>query len=174
MPSKSRSTAHVPAGRRAGEPADTFVHALLTASRALVAVSVRSLDELEDSITLPQFRTLVVLDTHKEMNLNRLAEILEVNASSAVRMIDRLLAAGLVTRRENPSNRRQVLLGLTPDGSSAVSGVTAARRRAIGRIVAAMPAQVREDLVDALWAFSSAAGERAPESELDQMGALGW
>ncbi|BBJ46050.1 hypothetical protein SSPO_087680 [Streptomyces antimycoticus] len=42
--------------------AEAMVTALLTASRLLVAVSARSLAAVEDSLTLPQFRMLVVLD----------------------------------------------------------------------------------------------------------------
>ena len=41
--------------------ADELVSALLTASRALVGVSARSLAHVEDAVTITQFRTLVVL-----------------------------------------------------------------------------------------------------------------
>lgn len=158
------------------EHVDDLVTALLTASRVLVAVSVRSLGELEDAVTLPQFRTLVVLDTHGEMNLNRLAEILGVNSSSAMRMIDRLLAAELVTRRENPDNRRQVLLDVTPQAARMVRRVTTRRRREIAQVVDRMPDTDRSGLVAALRAFSDAAGEpsAAGESTEDEISPLGW
>jgi DNA-binding MarR family transcriptional regulator len=162
-----------PTGRERREQADTFVTALLAASRALVAVSVRSLTELDDSVTLPQFRTLVVLDSEGVTNLNRLASVLDVNASSAVRMIDRLLAAGLVTRQENPDNRRQVLLAVTPAGADIVKRVVARRRREITRIVGTMPDPLREDLITALGAFSDAA-ERIHAGAGDEISALGW
>lgn len=152
---------------------DGFVTALLAASRALVAVSVRSLTELHDTVTLPQFRTLVVLDSEGATNLNRLAQVLDVNASSAVRMIDRLLASGLVTRQENPENRRQVLLGVTPAGADIVRRVTARRRREIARIVTAVPEGMRDELVAALNAFSVAA-ERVHAGAGDETSALGW
>lgn len=168
-PAPNRSTS-----RERREHIDDFVSALLTASRALVAVSVRSLSELDDTITLPQFRTLVVLDSHKVMNLNRLADVLGVNASSAVRMIDRLLAAGLVTRQENPENRRQVLLGLTDEGTAVVRRVTARRRREITRIVTAIPDATRTELVQALRVFSDAADEREPQADEDEISAFGW
>lgn len=38
----------------------------------LVGVSARSLAEVEDTITVTQFRTLVVLDHHGQVDLNRL------------------------------------------------------------------------------------------------------
>lgn len=138
---------------------DDFVTALLTASRVLVGVSARSLAVVEDTVTLPQFRTLVILDGYGEINLNRLAELLAVNSSTAMRMIDRLLISELVTRRENPTNRREVLLALSPHGSTVVKRVTEKRRREIARIVRAMPVEQRSDLIAALHGFADAAQE---------------
>jgi DNA-binding MarR family transcriptional regulator len=135
-------------------------------------VSARSLADVEDTVTLTQFRTLVVLSNVGEINLNRLAERLDVTASTAMRMIDRLLAAGLVTRRDNPANRREVVLELTGEGDELVRRVTMKRRREITRIVAVMPAAQRNDLVTALRAFAEAAGE--PEPPAMGSSALGW
>ncbi len=147
--------------RRAGKAAavDELVGAVLTASRVLVGVSAASLAEIEETVTLTQFRTLVVLDSRGETNLNGLAEALGVNASTAMRMIDKMLAAGLVTRHENPANRREVVLDLSPSGAELVWRVTDRRRAEIARIVRTMPTEMRDDLVDALTAFADAAGE---------------
>jgi DNA-binding MarR family transcriptional regulator len=149
---------------------DEFVNTILVASRVLVGISARSLAEVESKVTLTQLRTLVVLDTHGAINLNGLAERLEVNASTAMRMIDRLLVAGLVTRRDNPENRREVILSLTPAGRRIVRRVTTRRRQEIKRIVEQMPAAHRASLVRALRAFSDAAGE----PDLSSAASLGW
>jgi DNA-binding MarR family transcriptional regulator len=122
-----------------------LVTAVLTASRVLVGVAVRSLAELEDTVTVPQFRTLVVLDTHGQMNLNTLSGLLDVTPSTALRMIDRLLVSALVTRRDNPANRREVLLELTDEGKFLVEQVTAKRRAEITQIVTGMPASQRTE-----------------------------
>ena len=151
---------------------DDLVTAVLTASRVLIGVSVRSLAKVADVVTVTQLRTLVVLDGHGEMNLNRLAELLDVTPSTAMRMIDRLLTANLVTRQDNPTNRREVVLGLTDEGRQVVRDVTGARRAEIARIVKAMPAAQRTDLIEALRAFADAAGE--PEPSAGTMAALGW
>lgn len=144
---------------------DDLVTGLLTASRVLVGVSARSLAEVEDTVTVTQFRTLVVLQSQGEMNLNRLAELLDVTPSTAMRMVDRLLSADLVSRQTNPANRREVVLALTPTGRSIVRRVTAKRRAEISRIVAAMPAGKRSTLIAALKAFADAAGEPTPPPE---------
>jgi DNA-binding MarR family transcriptional regulator len=151
---------------------DELVTAVLTASRVLVGVSARSLAEVEDTVTLAQFRTLVVLDNHEEINLNTLADLLSVTSSTAMRMINRLLISGMVTRRDNPTNRREVLLGVTDEGRRLVRQVTAKRREEITRIVAVMPETRRDELVMAMRAFAEAAHE--PEPRPETTAALGW
>lgn len=165
MSGRNRSAAR---GATGAAGADELVTALLTASRALVAVSARSLAELEETVTIPQFRALVVLGRHERINLNGLAEELGVTASTAMRMVDRLLAAGLVTREENPTNRREVVLALSAEGASRVATVTRRRRAGIAAIVRAMPAESRSELVDALHAFADAAGE--PSARVSELG----
>ncbi len=151
---------------------DDFVTALLTASRVLVGVSARSLAEVEETVTVTQFRTLVVLDSNQQINLGRLAELLRVNSSTAMRMIDRLLVADLVTRQDNPANRREVLLALSAHGRRLVQTVTIRRRAEIARIVAAIPEARQGKLIQALRLFAQAAGEPDPHAE--DAGNLGW
>jgi DNA-binding MarR family transcriptional regulator len=152
--------------------ADELVSALLTASRALVGVSARSLARVEDAVTITQFRTLVVLEGHGDTRLNQLAERLAVTPSTALRMVDRLIAAHLVTRQENKADRREVLIGLTREGTRLVREVTERRRAEIATIVAAMPQDGRQEVVAALNAFAQAAGEATPSA--DTAARLGW
>jgi DNA-binding MarR family transcriptional regulator len=159
-------------GGSAPDDLDQLVTALLTASRVLVGVSARSLAVVEDSVSLSQFRTLVVLRAHGATRLNRLAERLRVNASTALRSIDRLIAGGLVVRGENHQDRREVVIELTESGRLLVDQVTARRREAIEEIVRAMPAGRRRQLVEALEAFTLAADE--PRALADSATLLGW
>ena len=137
--------------------ADDLVSALLTASRALVGVSARSLARVEDAVTITQFRTLVVLEGHGDTRLNQLAERVGVTPSTALRMVDRLIAARLVTRRENKADRREVLIALTVEGARLVREVTARRRAEIAAIVAAMPQEGRRG-----WSRRSAPSPKPP------------
>ena len=137
------------------------VAALLTASRLLVAIAAKSLTAVEETLTLPQYRLLVVLDSRGPSSLSGLAEALEVNPSTALRMIDRLVAAGMVEKTTNPARRRETLLRLTGAGWQTVRRVTDARRTELSRIVASMPAEQRAQLVSALTAFTEAGGEPA-------------
>ncbi|MET9967652.1 MarR family transcriptional regulator [Streptomyces sp. NPDC006356] len=146
-----------PAG--AMDDVDAVTRAVLTASRLLVAVSARSLAEVEERVTLPQFRMLVVLSTRGATKLVTLADLLQVAPSTAMRMVDRLIAAGLADRRANPANRRETLLQLTEEGRRTVADVTARRRAEIAAIVERLTPTQRLALIEALAAFNEAGGE---------------
>jgi DNA-binding MarR family transcriptional regulator len=154
---------------------DAVTRAVLTASRVLVAVSARSLAEVEERLTLPQFRMLVVLATRGDTKLVALAELLHVAPSTAMRMVDRLIAAGLADRQINPDNRRETLLRLTAEGHRIVADVTARRRDEIAAVVERLAPGRRAALIEALSAFNEAGGEppAAPQDAPDPY-PLGW
>nr|WP_225850815.1 MarR family transcriptional regulator [Streptomyces sp. HPF1205] len=124
-----------------------------------MSVSARSLAAVEETLTLPQFRMLVVLDSRGAMNISRLGEHLDVIPSTAMRMVDRLAAAGMLERAPSPVNRREILITLTGKGRGTVRRATESRRAEIARIVAAMPPSRRSGLVKALEAFARAGDE---------------
>jgi DNA-binding MarR family transcriptional regulator len=140
---------------------EPLVDAVLHASRALVAVAARSLAAVADEVTLPQYRLLVVLAARGPQGLAPLAAALGVSPSTATRMCGRLVRKGLVQRRTPSRDRRKVRLALTEAGRAVVSQVTELRRVEIARIVAAVPAEKRAQVVDALSEFADAAGESA-------------
>src|SRR6185437_15270480 len=144
---------------------DAITDALLTASRLLVGISARSIALVDESITIPQFRTLVILSNKGPINLATLAGLLGVKPSATGRMVDRLVSAGLIDRMPHPTSRRELLAALTTRGRDVVHQVTAHRRAEIAAIVAKMPPPERHGLVRALTAFTAAGGE--PDVHLD-------
>ncbi|WP_128381241.1 MarR family winged helix-turn-helix transcriptional regulator [Streptomyces cavernae] len=154
---------------------DVVTRAVLTASRLLVAVSARSLAAVEEGVTLPQFRMLVVLSTRGATKLVTLADLLQVAPSTAMRMVDRLIAAGLADRQTNPDNRRETLLRLTEEGRRTVEHVTARRRAEIAEIVERLTPGQRAALIEALTAFNEAGAEPpAPAADDPEVYPLGW
>jgi DNA-binding MarR family transcriptional regulator len=151
--------------KTADDSLDAITDALLTASRLLVGISARSIAEVDDSITIPQFRTLVILSSRGSMNLATLAGVLDVQPSTVGRMVDRLVNAELVDRQQHPSSRRELMVKLTPRGQRLVRKVTARRRDELARVVDRMPLRERHGLVRALTAFTAAGGE--PDAYVD-------
>ena len=86
---------------------------------------------------ITQFRTLVVLEGH------------DVTPCTVLLIVDRLIAAHLVTRQENTTDRRELLITLTHEGARLVAEVTFRRRAQTAAIVAAMSQEGRPAVVAA-------------------------
>jgi DNA-binding MarR family transcriptional regulator len=145
-------------------PVDELTDAVLTASRVLVAVAARSLADHGAEVSLHQYRALVVLASRGPLRPVDLAEALGVDPSTVTRLCDRLADKRLITRRRQGGDRRVVQLDLSSRGRELIDAVTDRRRSEITRILAAVPAGDREDLVRAFRAFAMAAGE-APDDQ---------
>lgn len=154
----------------AARPSAEQIDAVLVASRALVAVAAQSVASVEDRVTLPQLRVLVMIASRGPQNLASVAAGLGVHASNGTRMCDKLVNAGLLHRSDDPTDRRNLVLELTPSGQQLVDSMIEHRRTAIANVLAKMPAQLRSDLVPALLSFADSAQEIAPS----EAWALGW
>lgn len=76
----------------------------------------RSGTELEAAITMPQLRVLHLVETADELRMTTLVESLGVGASTVSGLVDRLVDHGFVSRRDDPSDRRHLLVAVTPEG----------------------------------------------------------
>jgi DNA-binding MarR family transcriptional regulator len=68
-------------------------------------------------LTIPQLRTLAYLHRRPGSCLFHVAEHLGVTRPTASAIVERLVQRGLVTRTENPQERRRVILRPTPLGT---------------------------------------------------------
>jgi DNA-binding MarR family transcriptional regulator len=148
---------------------DAVVDAVLTASRVLVAIAARSLADAAEEVTLPQYRSLVVLASRGPQSVAELAEGVGVTPPTATRMCDRLVRKGLVRRRADRRDRRAVRIALTGEGRRLVDSVTRRRRREIARLLGSIPTEAQRSLVESLQLLAEAGGE-VPE----QSWSLGW
>jgi MarR family transcriptional regulator for hemolysin len=57
-------------------------------------------------LTRSQWQTLAYLNIHEGIQQGKLADILEIESITLVRILDRLQARGLIERRQHPSDRR--------------------------------------------------------------------
>jgi DNA-binding MarR family transcriptional regulator len=148
--------------------------AVLAACRVLVAVSAQSITAVEDVADLLQVRALVVVASQGSVSLSELSEAMNIHLTRASRLCDRLVLKGLVNRADDPANRRQLTLTLTPDGEQVVQEVMRRRREAIGSILDRMREQMtkqrRADMALLLQEFAVAGGE---PSDPD-LWAMGW
>jgi DNA-binding MarR family transcriptional regulator len=100
---------------------------------------------------------------------SELARKLDITTASATELLDRLARAGLIERQPHPTDRRKILVGLTP---AAQAAVTAVYRRLDDVLADARPpdaqarAAVADFLRDAATALRTAAGSPARQPSI--------
>lgn len=67
-------------------------------------------------LNMPQFRTLAFLGRNEGAMLGDVAAFLTLSLSAASKLVDGLVSANLIDRDSDPSDRRKVVLKLTPSG----------------------------------------------------------
>jgi len=60
----------------------------------------------ELGLTRAQWQTLAYLNVHEGIHQGKLADILEIESITLVRILDKLEARGLIERRQHPTDRR--------------------------------------------------------------------
>lgn len=133
--------------------------ALMRAARAFSGIVAASLAQVGDQITPQQLRVLVVVATHDRTNASTISDALDVHPSSATRLCDKLVMAGLIDRAVDPDDRRQVALRLTPAGSRLLAVVMDHRRAALTKVLARLAPRDREHLTHCLGVFADAVDE---------------
>jgi DNA-binding MarR family transcriptional regulator len=78
------------------------------------------------NLTMPQLKALLVLSLRPEASGQDVMEVMGVSLATVTGIVDRLVAHGLVTRREDPRDRRIRRLELTPAGRELIDGINTA------------------------------------------------
>jgi DNA-binding MarR family transcriptional regulator len=139
------------------EDLDAVIGAVLRATQAFVGLALRSLAAAGVSTTLPQYRMLAVLSAEDGQNVRDLAARLGVDRSTATRMCNRLVSAGLIARTGDPADGRAVVISLTGEGRRVVDAVTRTRRDSVAALLRSIPPDRRAQLVDLLDEFAGLA-----------------
>lgn len=129
------------------------VDAVVDATRVIGALIARTLVQLEPSVTMPQWRVLV-LASDGGCPVSAVADDLAIHPSNATRIVERLATAGLVAKRRGTVDRRQVLVTLTRQGRELYDRAMHLRRVRVQEAMRGMGVDEREQLVVALSVFA--------------------
>lgn len=116
---------------------------------------------LDSPLTMAQLKTLIVLRIHGPMGGNELATRMHVSVPSVSGMVDRLEARDLVTRQEDPADRRVRRVILSEAGSAMIAEHEAAGREINEEILGALEVEDLRALVQGLGAVRRAVVQRA-------------
>ena len=105
----------------------------------------------ELDLTMPQMRGLFVLEmAERPLALTELAPQMGLSIAAAGRSVDGLVRLGLVSRTEDPDDRRIKRLALTADGTAALERITQARLVGLRRFAESLGDAERAALATAL------------------------
>ena len=116
-----------------------------TAAKAAIIADFRvSMGELKclsserlvrQGISMAQLHVLHLVESHGEMAMSRLADMLDVSLSNATGLIDRVEERGFVERIRVPADRRIVLVRLTPSGVQMLDEIETVREQILRRVL---------------------------------------
>lgn len=116
---------------------------------------------LASRLTLAQIKTLVHLHSYGRCTVGEIAAGLGVSMSTASELVDRMVEAGWVERAENPADRRQVLVWLTPESQAFATQVHDLRRAQVRSALNRLAPEERPALLRSLRALAAALRETA-------------
>jgi len=90
---------------------------------------------MELSLTLAQLKSLFFISSEGNTNVRKLAAALSVTSANVTGIVDRLVKQGLVTRRENPEDRRMLLLQVTDKGRALITDLRERQTSRLSKIL---------------------------------------
>lgn len=107
----------------------TLGFALVDAARLFRVRMDRAFDDAGLGLTAGEARTLAYVNIHPGLRQMALAEKMNVEPMTLVGFLDRLEAAGLVTREADPTDRRAKIVTLTDAATPHLAGIRTAGLR---------------------------------------------
>jgi DNA-binding MarR family transcriptional regulator len=138
--------------------------ALDDAAQALLATWEAAREQSTPRLSAAQLSALIVVEKDEGINLRTLAGRLRMILSSASRLCDRLVAAGLVERVPGRVDRREIALYLTPYSRQLLEELRQARLAMLSAVLDRMSPAGRAALVRGLTEFAHAATEQPADT----------
>jgi DNA-binding MarR family transcriptional regulator len=127
------------------------------AAGALLSVWMSAQERAAAQLSSSQLRALMVVEEADGVNLRGLAAAMGILLSSASRLCDRLVAAGVLEREPGRIDRREIALHLTPAGRKLLDELRADRRAMIDEVLSRMSPAGRQALLRGLQEFEAVA-----------------
>jgi MarR family transcriptional regulator for hemolysin len=106
-------------------------------------------------LTVPQFRTLAFVDRNEGASLSAVANHMGLTLPSTSKLVDGLIARGMLTREDNVADRRRVKLGVTNHGLVILETSRRGTLNYLADKIASLSADDREVVVKAMNAMRS-------------------
>jgi DNA-binding MarR family transcriptional regulator len=109
------------------------------------------------NLTIAQLKSLFLIAREGSMNTKSLAEALGVTSSNVTGIVDRLVKQGLVSRQENPEDRRMLQIQVTDQGQAILTSLREETISSMSEVLARMSVEELSSLSRGLSALVKAA-----------------
>lgn len=150
-----------PAGAEAGlGETDAGLSRAEAGLTVLLEACDRAIEDVGPAVSPVQLRALLIVGRAGSLNLNRLATALDSSASATSRLIDRMQAAGLLTRARAAGSRREIVLLPTESGRRLTDWIRSQRQDALAHVLDSMSQDGRQALARGLGELATTIAER--------------
>jgi DNA-binding MarR family transcriptional regulator len=121
-----------------------------------VRLFVKNMGLLEKSelsccgVSFSQYNAILEIGNAGEVNLNDLADLLNLDKSTLSKTVNNLVGCGWVTRETDAKDRRYITIALTDQGAKVYEGVKEALEAYYIKIYEAIPEEKREQVVESV------------------------
>lgn len=112
---------------------------------------------IDSGLTPTQLRSLFLIVNKGSTNFRKLAEALGVTPANVTGIVDRLVGQGLVSRTQNPEDRREMTLQATDKGQALVSNLKEVGVKHMTQVLSGLSVEELSALGKGLSAFVRAA-----------------
>jgi DNA-binding MarR family transcriptional regulator len=131
--------------------------------RFMLLVSAGHAPELvELTLSMAQMKVLYVLWARREVRMSELVGVLGVSISSVSELVDRLVDAGLASRRDDPADRRHVVVAITAEGIELLDRFRELGLREFRRLISGLNRDELELVERCIAVLTTAARQREP------------
>ena len=110
-------------------------------------------------VTPAQCHLILAVEEAGETSVSEAAAALELDSSTLSRAVDGLVKAGLLKRKEDPSNRRRQIISLSAKGRKKAASINSICDRYYQGLLGALPAKESKAIAAALPVFVAALRE---------------
>ncbi|MET7865637.1 MarR family winged helix-turn-helix transcriptional regulator [Micromonospora taraxaci] len=148
------------------DPETSMAAALDTAAASLLGIWESAREGTANRVSGAQLRAVMVVEQADGINLRRLATQLDMLLSSASRLCDRLVAAGMLEREPGRFDRREISLHLTPEARRLLAELRADRQAQLAAVLAGMTPESRDALLSGMREFDEVARRQQADTTL--------
>ena len=127
-------------------PSEEGIHPLQRLMQLYLRRSVRDMQALlrELEMSMPQMGTLHFLSAEGAQSVSAIAEHLGLSLAATSHLIDRLVQRDLLTRAEDPNDRRQKRVALSKEGVAFVGRINRRATTAFEELLEGLPPELQQ------------------------------